>query len=521
MAARMQDALPPPPHAAGAPAAGAATPPLGAASVALGQAAGREAAEALSAPLAGEPTRLLTPGEVPGLAAWLEAPDGRRLDLEGSEPFLLGRGEGCHWRERDRSVSRRHARIERVGGGFAIEDLGSLNGVRVNGQRVPRTLLADGDEITLGEVRLRFRCRRADLAPPPASTAPAPRRAAGPRRLRPTARLAVLASIVLAALLAGAAALWWQGTQRPAPHAGARPAAEAPPAGAAAGEAVAGPVPPAPGRGPGPRAGAADVQVERADAPPPVPPPDGAARNGARAGASGAGEGAAAVAPKRRTVPARASGPRPVRGRKPPHTSRATDPVAAALDRYRRGDVAGALAALETLAVVAGPAAERARAARADLVALDTLYREGEAAYARGEPEAAARIWLRLVETERERLGAASSARVAQVRARIAAHFAERARAAEADGRMRDAWRLWRRAAALDPEGEGGEGLARLREAARRLYREGYRYETVDLARAREAWRRLIEMAPPDDPYRIKAEARLAWHDRLEALRER
>ena len=53
------------------------------------------------------------------------------------------------------SVSRQHARIVREAEGFVVEDLGSHNWTLVNGERItaPR-LIADGDQITVGEVAL-------------------------------------------------------------------------------------------------------------------------------------------------------------------------------------------------------------------------------------------------------------------------------------------------------------------------------------------------------------------------------
>jgi len=58
-------------------------------------------------------------------------------------------------------VSRRHARIVKSGGVFAIEDLGSTNGTFVNrGRRlIPGTpqKLSDGDEIIVGKTFLRFK----------------------------------------------------------------------------------------------------------------------------------------------------------------------------------------------------------------------------------------------------------------------------------------------------------------------------------------------------------------------------
>src|SRR5688572_3762486 len=58
----------------------------------------------------------------------------------------------------DPSVSRLHATIERTADGFLIQDLGSRNGVMVNGQRIQMpTRITEGDEIQLGDVTLKLR----------------------------------------------------------------------------------------------------------------------------------------------------------------------------------------------------------------------------------------------------------------------------------------------------------------------------------------------------------------------------
>jgi transcriptional regulator with GAF, ATPase, and Fis domain len=57
----------------------------------------------------------------------------------------------------DALMSSRHARLARLGDRWALEDLGSKNGCRVNGKHVPRAVLGDGDRIELGETLLLFR----------------------------------------------------------------------------------------------------------------------------------------------------------------------------------------------------------------------------------------------------------------------------------------------------------------------------------------------------------------------------
>ena len=54
------------------------------------------------------------------------------------------------------SVSRRHARLFNDGGRWIVEDLGSKNGVRVNGSRVERAELADDQWLAIGDVFCEF-----------------------------------------------------------------------------------------------------------------------------------------------------------------------------------------------------------------------------------------------------------------------------------------------------------------------------------------------------------------------------
>ena len=56
----------------------------------------------------------------------------------------------------DPTVSRQHAHIKRREEGYTVYDLKSLNGLLVNGRKVSKSLLKDGDEIHLGDIRVKF-----------------------------------------------------------------------------------------------------------------------------------------------------------------------------------------------------------------------------------------------------------------------------------------------------------------------------------------------------------------------------
>ena len=68
----------------------------------------------------------------------------------------IGRHASCDLVLDDDTVSRVHARVERTDGGFALMDLGSSNGTRVNGERMTFRILVPGDVVHVGDCVLRF-----------------------------------------------------------------------------------------------------------------------------------------------------------------------------------------------------------------------------------------------------------------------------------------------------------------------------------------------------------------------------
>lgn len=82
--------------------------------------------------------------------------DDRRYVLEGPQA-TIGRSKGAQCVLSDPNVSRRHAELRRSqSGDWTIADLGSTNGVKVNGRRVSSTRLSPGDQVTLGTTTFLF-----------------------------------------------------------------------------------------------------------------------------------------------------------------------------------------------------------------------------------------------------------------------------------------------------------------------------------------------------------------------------
>lgn len=69
--------------------------------------------------------------------------------------LLLGRHQECDIQLASRKVSRKHCCIAQVHDYLVVRDLGSTNGVRINGVRVTEGKLKSGDELTIGSHQYR------------------------------------------------------------------------------------------------------------------------------------------------------------------------------------------------------------------------------------------------------------------------------------------------------------------------------------------------------------------------------
>jgi hypothetical protein len=82
---------------------------------------------------------------------------GQRTEVVGSGGATLGRSRDCDVVLDDPNVSRRHAEVRPSGGSWIVNDLGSTNGIKLNGRRIrgPESLKR-GDVIELGTSRVTF-----------------------------------------------------------------------------------------------------------------------------------------------------------------------------------------------------------------------------------------------------------------------------------------------------------------------------------------------------------------------------
>lgn len=110
-----------------------------------------------------EEGRLVLIGAEGDATVWVEEPDGkeRRLGEGAGVPvrarLRVGRGKGNDVRILDPHISFYHFVIHRLEGGYALEDLQTTNGTRVDGLPVKGSVrLRAGSRIDVGAVRFRF-----------------------------------------------------------------------------------------------------------------------------------------------------------------------------------------------------------------------------------------------------------------------------------------------------------------------------------------------------------------------------
>ncbi len=82
--------------------------------------------------------------------------NGKKHELDQVQT-TIGRSRDCDIQLADPNVSRRHAEVRQEGAAYWAVDLDSTNGMEVNGRRLKRAKLRQGDRITLGSTELLFR----------------------------------------------------------------------------------------------------------------------------------------------------------------------------------------------------------------------------------------------------------------------------------------------------------------------------------------------------------------------------
>lgn len=79
------------------------------------------------------------------------------VPLENLEQVTIGRDMDNSLVLEQARVSRHHARVTRIGGGFSLRDLGSTNGSWLGGEQIEEVILQDGDAVKIGEATVVYK----------------------------------------------------------------------------------------------------------------------------------------------------------------------------------------------------------------------------------------------------------------------------------------------------------------------------------------------------------------------------
>lgn len=486
---------------------------------------------------------LLLESPVAALQVWLAVEDRPDRIPVGRLPFTIGRDVGCDLVLDDKTVSRRHAQIERAAGVYFLQDLGSSNGLLINDQAVERSLLVSGDQIRIGNLSLSFHMEKdagTEIELPI-------------KRRRKGAAAAVIAALSMGAIAVLAVRSDWngfdglalsgskdrisQGVSSELPDSvvtasqSVLEAAHGTDTHPASGESE---EPDLPGRSAQSDSAVGDKATTSVQVPP-KPRVQIAAQSSPALSSRKAQQRvtdqpaterpAAAPASSDSTKVLNASrGPRgthqitePEKSARKPVSNKSFD----AVEREAKQAYLDMQAdhSLDLLRIARSRTQEptvraHLRDLQAKIETLVQLNQRATAEYESGHRDQAFELWATFMDTERALFPSRRSGYVEAVAARVVAEYYRSGRQAYAERRFQDAFRMWERASLLDPSGEAASSLLELQDRARELFREGYRLESADLSRAKERWREVLELVPPGSEYHVKARAKLAWYER-------
>lgn len=434
--------------------------------------------------------------------AWLrEVASAKRVYIDRF-PYTIGRSNECDLVFHGAGVSRRHAIISRVEAGFIAEDASSLNGLRVNGHCVQRVLLGDDDRIEIGEATLVFgtssgsqklRSAASGKPNPLATTYNVRKGAAWYWVAGMFAVSAVGASVVGYQLYNGQRVKIVE--SKLIVDSGQEAVRRSKPATELSSSIVSNEVTPA---------RAASMPVGRPKNAVDTMPVNVKSSRRPSVVASDHSRSTAGVSRK-------------------PNRARTSQRDVAGIEHarsvYLQGHAPKALVALrETASQTDLDDARRAQASELarGIEKIYADYLEGQRALKNGKKKIGFSAWLQFLNGERALFSGARSIYAQDVMRTVTTEYIMRASAAVREGRLQDAYRNWRRAAAIDPHSKAIVSLRAADVQARTIFREGYRLETIDLGEARKKWRRVLELVGPSSPYYIKASSKLRWYAYLD-----
>lgn len=458
-----------------------------------------------------EKTEVYTDSDEEGNASLVDA-DGEQYPIT-TFPYVLGRGNECDYVLTGKGVSRKHAEIVFQSGRFVVSDLNSLNGIKVNGYKVSRVILEEGDTIKLGDVSLTFSYGGEVKSQPSKSKSLFGKsKEAAPLddTFGESPSKKVVKGLVAGSVFLVVAAVGWMGFQQfnnsqrvdeqivavPKQNQNKAPAAQQPAAQQAQQQ---------------PQVAAASVKPAAAIG---APPPSIAMAPIKPLSSQPAIQEPVAPKPVYKAPAAPKPKPKPTVNKAQQSAQRL---LASADSEFLNGNapqLLGKMTQLENNSRVSSATKAKIRSKHEQIAKLYALYEKGQRSFVAGDKQGAFVSWSSFLEKESRAYGKRKSVYADQVTARVVDEYVERGNSASKQGEHHKAYKLWQKALGVGESVAAKIAIDNANNKSRQLYRKALRLEYVNSNKAKELWGEVVNLVPPGTEYHTKASSKLAWYDR-------
>lgn len=179
-----------------------------------------------------------------------------------------------------------------------------------------------------------------------------------------------------------------------------------------------------------------------------------------------------------------------------------------AIAQYRQGETEKSLASLEK--VSNGSGGDKARALIEDLHSATTYFNQARTLQHEGRFSEALEVWERFLERDRNIVGERGGTYFLQASASLAKIYYDRGRKEFDRGNPVGAALFWKMGKKINPKDKDlRQGFNQLDEVARKIYREGYSLQEINIEEAIEKWNEVMMILLPGHPYYRKAKQRI------------
>jgi len=153
----------------------------------------------------------------------------------------------------------------------------------------------------------------------------------------------------------------------------------------------------------------------------------------------------------------------------------------------------------------------KARTMRDQFSNLYALYSQGKSEYARHTKPKAFKTWASYLKKERALLQGRTSQYTRNVKKTVALEYEEKGRQAYMRDDWRSAFRYWKSSLKMRPNPSIDNVMKQMETEIASLYASGSKLEKTNKPEAIKYWTKVVNKAPDNHEYHIKAKAKLRW----------